>query len=144
MNDARARRIEAECHRLLTRFALAVDAHEADEVAAVFAADGVWHHQGQAYRGRDAIRGAVIERARTSPSLISRHHYGNVLIRVRDETRAEGRAYYTVYRHEGDGDLALPRPLQKIRIGEYQNTFVLTPEGWRIASKIALRVLEQT
>jgi uncharacterized protein (TIGR02246 family) len=143
MDDDRRRAIEADCQRLMAEFAFAVDAHDADGVARTFAVDGLWHHQGHAFIGREAIRRAVVERQAEAPAVITRHHYGATAIRVIDATHAEARTYYAVYRHEGNGDLTLPRPLQATRIGEYFDTFVPTAEGWKFASKRAMRVLEQ-
>jgi hypothetical protein len=136
-------RIEWECQRLSTQFAFAIDDHDADTVAGLFTPEGVWHHQQHELVGRKAIRAAVIQRRLDAPNLISRHHYGNMLLEVVNERLVTARIYYTVYRHEGNGQLTPPRPLQKTRVGEYQDTFTLTSDGWRIASKRAIRVLEQ-
>jgi len=143
MDDESLRRIEAACNRLIARFAMRIDAGDASGVAELFARNGIWYHQGQTLAGRQAIHAAVTQRSKDPPDSITRHHFGNSDIRVLDEAHAEGRIYYTVYRHEGGGDIALPRPLQKIRIGEYQASFVLTVEGWRISSTRAVRLLEQ-
>lgn len=98
MNDrAAARATEWDCARLLIRFFNAFDAFRYDEMAAMFAPDGVWHRQGKALTGRDAIRAALRERSTTQTV---RHVVTNIDVTVSGADRAEFLFYLTAYAHD--------------------------------------------
>ncbi len=132
--------IEAECRNLVLAFGRGMDDGDAAGAAALFAADGVWDRQGELVTGPQAIRAAIEKRPKYR---LTRHIFTNLVINVIDGNRAEGRAYYTVYLHDGpppDGG-PLPRPLGgPERMGDYLNKFVRTAEGWRITYNAAKRI----
>lgn len=99
MNDAAARRaIEWDCAQLLIRFFNAFDAFRYEEMAAMFAPDGVWHRQGKALQGRPAILGALNERLTTQTV---RHVITNIDVTVLDADRARFLFYLTAYADDG-------------------------------------------
>jgi len=135
--DGTTREIESECARLLIAFSHGLDDGDADGVASLFAADGVWDRQGTKISGAEAIRAAVRERP---AGTVTRHHFTNIRVRVIDADHAESRAYYAVYRHVGSGEPG-PYPLAgPERVGDYVNRYRRTAEGWRITYNTARRL----
>ena len=82
---------------------------------------------GQDFVGREAIR-ARLQGAEQGP--VFRHMMSTIRIFVESDARATGVSYVTVYSAPPG---ALPRPLDNpLGVGEYHDTFVLTPQGWKI------------
>jgi len=63
MNRDDARAIEWDCAQLLIRFFNEFDAWRYREMVNLFAPDGVWHRQGRALKGPDAILAALEQRS---------------------------------------------------------------------------------
>lgn len=83
---------------------------------------------GQRCEGRDAIRATRASR----PPRLMRHVCSNVVIDVIDERHARGRCYLTAYVEAGDAtELGLPAV-----VGEYQDEFVRSEDGWQFASRV--------
>jgi ketosteroid isomerase-like protein len=117
----------ADCERLCRDYCTHADAPNADALAALYAADGVFDRVGQLFAGRAAIRGLIAGRP---PGTWTRHQCRNVRI----ELAADGRSA------SGHCDLLMQRGSagadqhDTIR-AEYFDAFVLTDEGWRFASR---------
>lgn len=95
MDDrAVARATEWDCTRLLIRFFNAFDAFRYDEMAAMFAPDGVWHRQGKALHGRAAILAALDERSATQTV---RHVVTNIDVTASAADDAQFLLYLTAY-----------------------------------------------
>lgn len=129
--------IEHACARLCTDFARHVDGCDAARCAGLFTADGVYVRRGEALAGRQAIEHALAAR---SAQRVSRHLVHNITIDVLDACHAHGYSAFTLY--AGDSEhlaapgvpaqpLLLPVPL----VAEFSDTYLLTPEGWRIARR---------
>lgn len=125
--------IERECSRLALAFGLHVDMGEPERCAALFAETGTFERAGTVLRGRAAIVQALRGRA---PGLRTRHHCLAPFIEVLDCENARGITYYTTYRHEAPDAIEGAAPLTGPDvIGEFHDTFVMTKDGWRIASR---------
>jgi ketosteroid isomerase-like protein len=130
--------IERECERLVLDFAHFSDRQDYESLAALFAPDGVLLRPGgEPLAGRAAIVKSYRSRP---PGRITRHICTNTRITVESADRARGLSYAVVYSTnmneppEGHfGPKADPRQL----IGEFEDEFVRTEEGWRIASRCA-------
>ena len=131
MNEHERLAIEQACARLVTACQVHIDAFEHDAVINLFAEDAVWHHPMVGLlRGPAAMRGYLDSKS-TKPAAM--HITTNILIDVIDETRAKGRAYYSLY-YDGEG--RNPAPITgPTAVGQYTDEFVRTPAGWRFSSR---------
>jgi hypothetical protein len=125
--------IERACARLVLDFAYFSDRQEYEPLAALFAEDGSMRRpSGDPLLGRAAILKSYQSRP---AGRIARHICTNVRITVESAAQAHGLTYAVVY-SAGAGD----RPEQ--RVGEFEDEFVLTSEGWRFASRQARFVIQ--
>ena len=124
--------IKAACSDLFVSYAQLLDFGRFDEFVELFADDASMN-LGFVLQGKEAIRVSMTKR---SPELRSRHVLTNISIDVQDEHHAKGIAYLSLYRHTGPESLQA-QPIefsQPSGVGHYENTFVRTEQGWRIAS----------
>src|SRR5262249_5934164 len=113
-----------------------------DGLAALFTSDGTMvRPTGDALVGRDAILMSYQSRP---AGRITRHVCTNIRITVDSHDRAHGLTYAVVYSANANrppeahfGIQADPRQL----IGEFEDEFVLSEDGWRIASRRARFVM---
>jgi hypothetical protein len=114
---------------LANRFFVSLDDRKYAELAALFAASGVWHRQGAALEGPARICEALDAR----PADLTTHHLvTNVVPVVESSDSAQAVMYVTVFADEGpaqSGPLPMALPLQ---VGVYRARFVRLDE-WRIA-----------
>ena len=104
-------------------------------MAELFAPDGVWTSAEAAREGRSAIA-AAFQARQDNTGRISRHVCSTVLIDVIDAHSAQGLTYVTLYRHDGKpGRSAAPLDRLPEIVGEYRDTFVQTPDGWRFQTR---------
>ena len=101
--DVRA--IEWDCTQVLIRFFNYFDQWRYQDMADLFASDGVWHRQGKALRGRAEILAALDARSTTQRV---RHVVTNVQIDVLAADAAMSLLYLTAYMH--DTGAKLPGP----------------------------------
>jgi len=133
--------IEHACTRLVLESIAANDRQDYVAFAELFTSDGVLHRpNGQPLRGRDEI----VESYRTRPrNRITRHICTNILIRVESPQAAHGTTYVVLYSADSlisdkyFGAKCEPRTL----IGELEDRFKLTVDGWRIAERRAKFVM---
>lgn len=124
-----------QCERLAIEFAHAVDHREIEKVVAVFAPEATFERRGEVLKGHAEIRAAQEKRA---PGLVTRHLCSTIDIQVLDERHAKGVVYFLLYRYEGAAAMPGPVPLgQPETVGEYQDDYVLTGSGWKIARRVA-------
>jgi hypothetical protein len=133
MNVIERLAIERECEQLMIAYARGIDFRDYDNVAHLFTEDGVLD-VGNPLHGRAAIQAAL---ARRPYELRSRHVLTNLFVDVVSADRARGICYLTLYRHTGPeslerGPVELAGPAA---VGHYQDTFVRTPEGFRIEQR---------
>lgn len=139
METQRRRLIEQECRNLITALVHHYDHGEADRAAALFVPDGLWVKAGVPYQGRAAI---VASFAKQPTTLVLRHFTSNVLVDVHDGENASAVTYYLAFvgdRGQSAPDAEIPIELPR-SLGEWNDTFVLTSEGWRIARREGRRV----
>jgi ketosteroid isomerase-like protein len=134
--------IERACERLVLDFAYFSDRQDYEALAALFTLDGTMvRPAGDPLVGRAAIIKAYQSRP---ADRITRHICSNIRITVESAERASGISYAVVYSaNAGEppeahfGLKAGPRHL----IGEFEDEFVRTDEGWRIAARRARFVM---
>jgi ketosteroid isomerase-like protein len=134
--------IERACERLVLDFAYFSDRAQYDALAALFTPDGtMMRPAGDTLVGRDAILKSYQARP---AGRMTRHFCTNIRITVDSLDRAHGLTYAVVYSADAVrppeahfGIKADPRHL----VGEFEDEFVRTEEGWRIASRRARFVM---
>jgi hypothetical protein len=117
------RAAEADCARLIALYANLNDAARWDEVAALYAGDGVMVRPtapDAPVNGRAAILAAFQAR----PPRVTRHVCSNVVIEVESADSARGESAMLLF-------TGGPAPL----VGSFHDRFVRTAEGWRFAER---------
>lgn len=125
--------IEAECSRLIAGYAYHVDRREYEELANLFAEDGVLDRGGNITSGRDSILAAMHERDK---KVATRHMNGTPFFTSVTPTEARAVTYMLMYLVEGtdEGPNEVPGTTG---LGEFHDHFKLTEDGWRISERIA-------
>lgn len=124
MDEAERRAIEWECTRLVNLYALLNDAACWDEVAALYAENGLMTRPtapDAPIVGRDAILAAFKAR----PPRVTRHVCANIVIDVESATAARGSSAMLLFTSADEPPL----------VGGFEDRFVLTGEGWRFAER---------
>ena len=124
MNDEERRAIEADCERLIKRYANLGDAHDWPAVAALYTEDARFARPSQPgvfIRGREAILASFLAR----PPRAQRHVVANVVVDV--ENAGHARAFSVIVLYQGDA-----APL----VGTFTDRLVRTGEGWRFAERV--------
>ena len=120
--------IDRACERLVLDFAYYSDHREYESLGALFTEQGIMTRpSGARLDGRSAIVAAY---QATPANRVTRHICTNIRITVESADRARGFTYAVVYSNSGTP-----------RVGEFEDDFVRTPEGWRIAARIARFVI---
>ncbi|MEI6641412.1 MAG: nuclear transport factor 2 family protein [Novosphingobium sp.] len=117
------RAIEHDCARLIALYANLNDEARWDEVAALYAEDGVMVRPtapDAPIHGREAILAAF----RSRPARTTRHVCSNVVIDVEGPDLARGFSAMLLF-------TGAPVPL----VGSFHDLFRLTSEGWRFAER---------
>ena len=125
---------ERECARLVLDFAYYSDHGEYESLAGLFAPDGVMQRpSGDPIAGREAILNAY----RSRPAgRMTRHICSNIRITVESGDRARAMTYAVVYSATGDEKA-------EERIGEFEDEFVRTSDGWKFAVRRARFVMHK-
>jgi len=132
MDRNTARAIEWDCAQTLTRFFNYFDQWRYEDMAGLFAPDGVWHRQGKALQGKDAIVAVLNTRSRTQTV---RHVVTNVQIDVVDAMAAEFLLYVTAYIHDSGTKPAGPPTIQMpALLLVVPGQLVKWGEAWKVAS----------
>lgn len=128
--------IESSCTALVLKFARFADTGEYRKLSELFTRDGALLRMGVVHKGREAIRSAVDSMLQNDrecprePGWRVRHFCSNISVSVLGSGTATASAYYTIYRYQGeaqDGPVPVSGPAL---IGEYDDTFSVTPAGW--------------
>ncbi len=107
-----------------------LDAAEFEKLAALMAADGVWHRQGKALVGPDMVRQAMRERPK---DLSTCHIVSNLVVDAVDADHAQASFYNTVFAHTGEAGEG-PAPLDvPMAIYRFETSLVRVDGGWRFA-----------
>ena len=127
-----ARAIEWDCAQLVTAFYGALDEQRYEDLAGLFASDGVWNRL-----GKDLVGGAAIMKAmQTRTDWLTAHLVTNIRVSVVDADHAETTQYITLYRHEGWKPEMGPAPVVlPIGILKHWDKHVRIGGVWRIAHK---------
>lgn len=144
MNEEQRRGIVAACERLALDFAWHVDHRNAEQVAALFAADAGFERKGEVLQGREAILAAQRKRP---AGVVTRHVCANLAVEAIDAEHARGVMYFLLYKHDhaaAGTDAGKPAPLGPPEtLGEYHDEYLRTAEGWRIARRVAKGVFRR-
>jgi SnoaL-like domain len=141
MNAEQRMAIEQQCRDLVVAATQYGDHREAEKAAALFAEDGTWLRGGRTYTGPAQIRESY---HRGSATQVGRHMLGGTLVTVLDDDHAAAVTYYLAISHDpGSAAAELPLPLSPFSMGEWHDTFVRTPAGWRFATRDTRRVFER-
>lgn len=125
------------CHDLVMRFVACNDRRDPQGLAALFADEGVLvRPNGDTLVGPAAIAAAYADRP---ADRLTRHLVGNVLIDVTSPTGAIGSSTVLLWSGSAqDTPGPFGRPAQGRQVmGEFEDTFVRTVQGWRIARREA-------
>jgi SnoaL-like domain len=137
MNELESLLIERACSRLVLLAADHADHHRAAEFAALFAADAVLTRpNAEPLHGREAIREAYAQRP---AQRITRHIVTNTRVEVLSAVDARASSVVLLWSGSMQDDPGpRGRPAQPGQVlGEFEDRFTLTLEGWRIASRQA-------
>lgn len=115
------RAAEADCARLIALYANLNDAARWDEVAALYAEDGVMVRP-TAPDAPVTGRAAILAAFQARPPRVTRHVCSNVVIEVESADSARGESAMLLF-------TGGPAPL----VGSFHDRFVRTAEGWRFA-----------
>ena len=126
MNDVVS---QAACTNLIAAFAYYVDHREFDRAVALFAGDGRFERPDLVATGHAEIAAIWAGRPET---MITRHVCSVPFFREATSERASSVTYFTLYQVEFTGD-GLPRCEAPTALCQFEDEFVLTPAGWRIA-----------
>jgi hypothetical protein len=120
--------IERACHRLILDFAYFSDHREYESLGALFTLEGTMTRpSGSVLSGRDAI---VRSYQATPKDRVTRHICSNIRVTVESSDSARALTYAVVYATNGNP-----------RVGEFEDEFQRTLEGWRIAARVARFVI---
>jgi ketosteroid isomerase-like protein len=117
------RAAEADCARLIALYANLNDAARWDEVAALYAEDGVMVRP-TAPDAPVSGRAAILAAFQARPPRVTRHVCSNVVIEVESADSARGESAMLLF-------TGGPAPL----VGSFHDRFVRTAEGWRFAER---------
>ena len=124
MTEDERRAIEADCERLIKRYANLGDAQDWPAVAALYTEGARFARPSQPgvfVEGREAILTSFLAR----PPRVQRHVVANVVVDVEDADQA--RAFSVIVLYQGD-----TAPL----VGTFTDKLVRTGDGWRFAERV--------
>ncbi len=129
-------RIERECEQLSLKFAAYVDSHEHERLLTILTPQALFvrpTEPDQPIRGAEAI---VASYRRQLTGYVAAHLCTNILIEVESAERARGTTRILFFAAE---EKAPAGPTGRVpamqRVGEFQDVFVRTGDGWRIAER---------
>lgn len=117
------RAIEHDCARLIALYANLNDEARWDEVAALYAEDGVMVRP-TAPDAPTVGRAAILAAFKARPPRVTRHVCSNVVIDVESDDAARGVSAMLLFTGAAE-------PL----VGSFHDRFVLTADGWRFAER---------
>jgi hypothetical protein len=138
LTPAIRREIEWDCQKLLLQFYGYLDEKRYDDLADLFADDGVWVRLGQELVGPTGIKKAMTERE----SWLTMHLVTNVRIDVIDEDHAETVQYITLYRQEGvDPEAGPPPVVMPLGLLRHTDKLVRMDGVWKFKRKASRAVM---
>ena len=128
MNDVVS---QIACTNLIAAFAYHVDNREFDRAVALFSEDGRFERPDLVAKGHAEIAAIWADRPET---MITRHVCSAPFFWEATPERASAVTYFTLYQVNFTGD-GLPRCEAPTALCQFEDDFVLVPEGWRIACR---------
>ncbi len=135
MDETTKLEIAYACERLTVEYCQLIDHGEAAKTAELFAQDGVLDLGRGEWRGREAIREAMAARD-ALVNRISRHICNNFFITSISEDRVSATTYLSLYRSDVQPGDVVGKVVGPAVLGEYEDVFVRTDEGWRIGHRV--------
>jgi len=128
------------CRDLVWRSVAAIDANAPARLADLFIDEGeIVRPNGTALRGREAIRASYAQR---SAERITRHLVTNIVVDVHSTSEASSVSYVMLWSGSTtDAEAPEGRPVERQQVGEFDDRFVHTSAGWRIARRSARFIL---
>jgi len=124
-----------ECQQLTAAYCHLIDHGEATRTADLFTDDAVIRFTREDWTGKDQIRaGMGLREAKTER--ISRHVCNNFHVTSVREDKITATTYLSLYRADAKPGEKVGHIQGPAVLGEYEDTFVRTPSGWRIAQRI--------
>lgn len=127
---------ENECARMMAASAICLDRHDIEGFLAILDEGAVLEGRGRKHVGREAIRQALQGR---DPKRLSRHLLSLPHI-VITGSEGTGISYYTLYAARAAEQP--PKVGGPVAIGEFQQTYRETREGWRVVHHRSVRVFD--
>lgn len=142
MDDIQRAAIARQCEDLVLALGYHGDHRDPGSAVALFADDGTWVRGGVRYTGHAELAKSYQAGSRTE---VRRHLHAGTRVTVTDSDHAESVTYYLAFNEDpGSEDAAPPYPLRTpFSMGEYHDSFVRTPDGWRFASRTTARVFQR-
>ena len=126
--------IEAACQHLTSSYCHYIDRGEARRVVALFTEDAEWAAPEGVFKGHAALLDHFGARE-DQRGRKSKHICTNFWLEDVSATEASGGVYLTLYRDDGDPERERARVDGPVLVGEYQDEYSLTENGWRIAKR---------
>lgn len=125
---------ERSCTRLCHDFAWAVDTRRYELFASLFTPDGIFDRAGQTSRGQAQILKFLNARP---VGKVTRHVNSNIRISMTGPETATGNCYTLVFGAElpPGTEVKLPLPSALPMLVEYEDDYVLTPDGWKFGQR---------
>ena len=122
----------AEIERLYGLYNQGSDFRDAELFLSAFAEDAVFNTGAGETRGMAALRAQREERYQGTTGDNGRRHYNSSFVITPTADGAKGRAYWVV------NDVSGTEPIP-VASGYYDDTFVKTPDGWKIKTRTLSR-----
>ncbi|AMK19580.1 MULTISPECIES: nuclear transport factor 2 family protein [Sphingobium] len=133
LSPAERQAIEAECNRLVVAYAVLVDRRRYDEMVALFTEDCLFERPGVEAKGSEALRAFLDSRPAT---IATRHLCSHPFFERVGADEATAITYVTIFHGEGSDEG--PNEVPGVAgLAEFHDVFRLTPNGWRIAHRVA-------
>jgi hypothetical protein len=137
MEDLERLAAEQACIALMTAYTHCADGfQDRAGIADLFTEDGVWESDEARLEGRAALRAFFGDTA-AAAGRKSRHVSSNVAVHVTGPDSADGLSYFTLYRHVGERPRVPDLDGQPVIVGQYDDRFTRTAEGWRFTHRRA-------
>jgi hypothetical protein len=138
MDRDTARAIEWDCAQLLIRFYNLLDAKRYEDMANLFADDGVWVRLGKELVGPVGILNEMKER----DDWLTAHVVSNIDVKIIDADRADTSQYVTLYRHENWKPSGGPAPvIPPMGILHHRDQLVRVDGVWKFKRKTSRAIM---
>jgi hypothetical protein len=138
MDRAEERMIEWDCAQTVQAFYAALDEKRYEDLANLFAAEGIWNRLGKDLIGPQAIVQAMDARS----DWVTTHIVTNLKITVVSSNEAHTNQYVTLYRHEGVRANAGPLPVVlPLAILRHRDVLMPSSGTWKFMRKSSRAIM---